>query len=262
MTHTKIVLLAINAIHNPLMLETDNIFKRKRTIEPFSFNQEVADVFDDMVERSVPFYKEIHRIILDILGKSFMPGDKIYDLGCSTGTTIKILHDFIKERFPEKYFEIVGVDNSQAMLKKCQDKLLKNKVSNFSLSCADLEKIELAPSRLTIMNYTLQFINPIKRPELLNKIYNNLRPGGVFILSEKIKAEDNSIDDLLTDLYYDFKRRNGYSELEIAQKREALENVLLPITPNNQIELLKMAGFSRVEVLFRWYNFACYLGVK
>lgn len=242
------------------MLETDNIFKRKRAIEPFSFNDEVADVFDDMVERSVPFYNEIHRIILDVLGKSFMPGDRIYDLGCSTGTTIKILHDFIKNKFPEKYFEIVGVDNSPAMLKNCEKKL--SNISNYSLKCNDLEKIELAPNGLTIMNYTLQFINPIKRPLLLNKIYESLRPGGVFILSEKVKAEDNFIDELLIDLYYDFKRRNGYSELEIAQKREALENVLVPITPNNQIELLKMAGFSRVEVLFKWYNFACYLGVK
>ena len=242
------------------MLETDNIFKQKRTIEPFSFNDEVADVFDNMVERSVPFYNEIHKIILDVLGKSFMPGDKIFDLGCSTGTTIKILHDFIKEKFPEKYFEIIGVDNSPSMLKNCQKKL--NEISNFALKCEDLEKIELTPNGLVIMNYTLQFINPIKRPELLNKIYNSLRPGGVFILSEKVKAEDNFIDNLLIDLYYDFKRRNGYSELEIAQKREALENVLVPITPNNQIELLKMAGFSRVEVLFKWYNFACYLGVK
>lgn len=245
------------------MLETDNIFKRKlKKIEPFQFNDEVASVFDDMVERSVPFYTEIHKILLDILGKSFLPGDRIYDLGCSTGTTIKIIHDFLKENFPDKYFELVGIDNSESMLKTCEKKLKESGVSSFTLLNDDLEKMDFSPSGLFIMNYTLQFINPIKRPELLNKIYNSLRPGGVFILSEKIKAEDSFIDELLTDLYYGFKRRNGYSELEIAQKREALENVLVPITPNNQIELLKMAGFKKVEVLFRWYNFACYLGVK
>jgi tRNA (cmo5U34)-methyltransferase len=161
-----------------------------------------------------------------------------------------------------KNFKLVGIDNSPSMLSICEKKLLENGVKNYELKLSGLENIEFETSGFNIMNYTLQFINPLNRLELLQKIYKSLRPEGVFILSEKIKVENKEIDDLFTDLYYDFKRRNGYSELEISQKREALEKVLNPLTPNSQIELLKMAGFKKVETLFRWYNFASYIGIK
>jgi tRNA (cmo5U34)-methyltransferase len=244
---------------NPLMLQKDTIFKSKQDkIKEFEFNGEVASVFDDMVSRSIPFYGEIHKIILDILSKTFKDGDVIYDLGCSTGNSLLIVNRFLEG----KNFKLVGIDNSPSMLSICEKKLLENGVKNYELKLSGLENIEFETSGFNIMNYTLQFINPLNRLELLQKIYKSLRPEGVFILSEKIKVENKEIDDLFTDLYYDFKRRNGYSELEISQKREALEKVLNPLTPNSQIELLKMAGFKKVETLFRWYNFACYIGIK
>ena len=112
------------------------------------------------------------------------------------------------------------------------------------------------------MNYTLQFIPKDSRPQVLSKIYDALQDDGYFILAEKIKSDENDINDLMIELYYDFKRRNGYSELEISQKREALENVLVPLTPKEQINNLKSAGFQKVEMLFRWYNFCCYLCKK
>ncbi len=115
---------------------------------------------------------------------------------------------------------------------------------------------------MVIMNYTLQFIPRDRRLGLVKKIYDSLNTGGVFIFSEKIVSSNTSVNDLLTDLYYDFKRRNGYSELEISQKREALENVLIPLTAEEQMELLQKAGFVKCEVLFRWYNFACFIGIK
>ncbi len=148
------------------------------------------------------------------------------------------------------------------MLTVTEKKFKDNGINNVELVQSDLEKIVFEPSGFVIMNYTLQFINPLNRLELLQKIYQSLRPGGIFILSEKIKVENSEIESLITDLYYDFKRRNGYSELEISQKREALEKVLNPLTPSSQIELLKIAGFKKVEILFRCYNFACYIGIK
>ena len=112
------------------------------------------------------------------------------------------------------------------------------------------------------MNYTLQFLDPDKRQQVLVNIHNGLREGGVFMLSEKIRVDEEHIHKLLTELYYDFKRRGGYSELEIAQKREALENVLRPITPEQQLEALRDAGFTKVDMIFRWYNFASYIGIR
>ncbi len=230
-------------------------------IKGFQFNDQVADVFDDMVSRSVPFYDEIHKIILDLAGRQELDGKTIYDIGCSTGTTISILDAFLKTK-KESVANFVGIDNSAPMLKKCQQKMKKKKITNVELIEGDALMHNFKKSGMVIMNYTLQFIDPKLRPTLLSKIYRSLEKGGIFIYSEKIKSSNSAVNALLVDLYYDFKRRNGYSELEIAQKREALENVLIPLTPERQIELLKEAGFKRTEVLFRWYNFACFIGIK
>ena len=148
------------------------------------------------------------------------------------------------------------------MVKKAIEKL-DGTLGEVEVRHDDLLKTELSePADLIIMNYTLQFISPEKRQDLLSKIFSSLKPGGTFILSEKINPEQECYFDLITDLYYDFKKRNGYSELEISQKREALENVMKPITPSVQIDLLKSSGFKNSEMIFRWYNFASYLCVK
>lgn len=242
-------------------MKSDTIFKSKLTkIKDFKFNEEVANVFDDMVSRSVPFYDEIHRIILDIARYSIQDDATIIDLGCSTGTTILLLEKLLKKHNQNATF--IGIDNSEEMLKKCQEKLAQKKVRNVRLICEDLTKVELPSSQFIVMNYTLQFLTPEARNKLLHKIYLSLNKDGVFILTEKIKSNNTTINNLLVDLYYDFKRRNGYSELEISQKREALENVLRPTTTEKNIELLKDAGFKKVEILFRWYNFACFIGIK
>jgi len=254
-----------NSTHNyfEVSVETqqDQIFRdEKKQVLPFQFNEEVAHVFDDMVSRSVPFYHEIHRIILDLIDRKYTEGDLIYDLGCSTGTTIKLIHNHLKEKnILSRY---IGIDNSFPMLKKCEEKLSAAGITSAQLFYGDLEDVDFVPSKFIIMNYTLQFIDPQKRIALLKKIYNSLLPGGVFILSEKIVSADEEIDPLLVDLYYDFKKRNGYSQLEISQKREALENVLRPITPEDQMNLLREAGFESKEMIFRWYNFTCYMGLK
>ncbi len=242
-------------------MKKDKFFaKEMASIKSFEFNHDVAEVFDDMVSRSVPFYDEIHKIILDLVDRKY-EGGAIYDLGCSTATTISILDKHFKKR-GFKTPDYIGIDNSAPMLEKASEKIKRNKVINAELVCSDIANVNFRKSGMIIMNYTLQFIKPTERPDLLKKIYKSLDKGGMFILSEKIKSSGHTVNDLLIELYYDFKRRNGYSELEISQKREALENVLIPITPEKQIELLKKAGFKKVEMIFRWYNFACYLGVK
>ncbi len=247
------------------MNKKDQVFKRPiDSIKGFEFDDEVASVFDDMISRSIPFYDEIHRILLDIIDRTLKaPGGTIYDLGCSTGTTIALIDRHLKKKscnsISPKY---IGVDNSKAMIQKCQEKLKLNKVKDVKLLCTDIQKVSLAPSQLIIMNYTLQFIPSIDRVPLLSNIYQSLEKGGGFLLSEKLMAHNHEIDSFITDLYYDFKRRNGYSHLEISQKREALENILVPETPKKNMEMLNSAGFTKVEMIFRWYNFACYLGIK
>ena len=148
------------------------------------------------------------------------------------------------------------------MIDKCCHKLQQGSVTNYQLVCDKIENIDFKKSKLIIMNYTLQFIPVEQRLPLLKRIFKSLENGGILILSEKIISESNDFNPLLTTLYYDFKRRNGYSELEIHQKREALENVLIPLTPSDQLELLKRAGFQKEDMIFRWYNFACFMGIK
>lgn len=242
----------------------DHVFKRRQhEIKAFEFNQTVADVFDDMVSRSVPFYNEIHRLITDY-SNYFTHHDKenvIWDLGCSTGTTIGILDQHLQEN--QKTCRFVGVDNSSPMIEKATQKLNNLNVEKVKLLCGNIEDVKLDDNvDMIIMNYTLQFIREDLRPQILKNIYKSLRPGGVFILSEKINTNDSTFHQLITDLYYDYKRRQGYSELEISQKREALENVLVPLTPNQQINLLHEAGFNHVEQAFRWYNFTSYIALK
>lgn len=244
-------------------MSEDKVYAQPQdVIKSFVFDRKVADVFDDMVSRSVPFYDEIHRIQTDLAKKFVNDGDVILDLGCSTATTIALLDKNLTEAGTKAHF--VGYDNSQAMIEKGQEKINKLSIDKkrVKLKVADLTSVEFPQAQMAVMNYTLQFIEKSERIKLVEKLYNSLRPGGIFVLAEKIICDDDRLDELFVDLYYDFKRRNGYSELEISQKREALENVLVPLRPQDQISLLKVCGFKKVDMLFRWYNFATFIGVK
>lgn len=238
----------------------DEIFGKKRDKpEDFSFNHEVAAVFDDMVERSIPNYGEIHRIVADMVRRYLPDQSTVYDLGCSTGSTIVLMDQVAKSQ--NKTIHYIGVDASAPMLERCREKLSQHQIKAKLLE-ADLTQLEFESCDMVVMDYTLQFIPKEKRTELLTKIYNALKPGGRFVLAEKIASSNSDIQEMITDLYYDFKRRNGYSELEISQKREALENVMVPMTPEQQLQMLASAGFSNVDMVFRWYNFAAWLALK
>lgn len=232
----------------------DHLFGVKiSNIGHFEFNQEVAKVFDDMVSRSVPFYREVHGVLQDIL--PYLPKHHLhaYDLGCSTGTTLKILHRALPD------YHLTGVDASDPMLRECKKKFCQEQRTSIELVCDSIENLTLKESDLVVMNYTLQFIEREKRFPILKQIYKCLAPGGFFFFSEKIKSNHPFFQDLTTDLYYAFKSRNGYSELEISQKREALEDVLCPLSPEENLQLLSDAQFEGA-MLFRWYNFAVFLG--
>jgi tRNA (cmo5U34)-methyltransferase len=200
----------------------DTLFNTKAPADKFEFNERVAEVFDDMLDRSVPFYKQVIEMTAEILGRSLLAGDAVHDLGCSTGTMLLHLARILETR----NLRFVGVDNSKAML----DKALR-KAEMFSLDDRivfieqDITQADFSGAGGVILNYTLQFIKPAVRPEFLKKIYNGLRTRGVLILSEKIVSPHKEINEQFQGSYYQYKKRRGYSELEIANKREALENV-------------------------------------
>ena len=237
----------------------DTLFEKETPAEKFEFNERVADVFDDMLDRSVPFYKHVIEMTSEILGRSLQAGDTVYDLGCSTGTTLIAL---ARELESEK-LKFIGVDNSRAML----DKALR-KAEMFSVADRidfiekDIIQAELSRAGGIILNYTLQFIKPSIRLEFLRNIYNGLRNNGVLILSEKIICKDKQLDQQFLDSYHQYKMRRGYSELEIANKREALENILIPLTIQENCDLLKQAGFTSVETFFQWFNFVSFVARK
>lgn len=231
-------------------------FFNEPIVKQFEFDAKVAAVFDDMVGRSVPYYKEVQELIVSFALKHLSENDRVYDLGCSTASTLLAL-----EQASTKALELYGIDNSQAMIEKAKSKLLAYE-SKVHLSVGDILQTDFKKSHMFISNYTLQFVRPLKRSDLVKKIYDALESNGVFIFSEKVILEDKVLDKEFIDLYYEYKSKQGYSEYEIAQKREALENVLVPYTYEENIEMLKEAGFEVVDTLFRWVNFTTFIAKK
>lgn len=225
----------------------------------FKFGATVANAFDDMVERSVPYYNEIQRMIIEQVCEFAVPDTNVYDLGCSTGTTFLNLDPLVDERV-----RFVGVDDSTDMLQKCIQKLKEAKLKRpYELKNADLHQdFAIENASAVVLCLTLQFVRPIYREKLLRRIYEGLNPGGVLVISEKILAEDSLFNRNFIKYYYDYKRRNQYSDLEISQKREALENVLIPYKLSENIKMLMEAGFSHTEVFFKWYNFSGFIAIK
>ncbi|MBM3416048.1 MAG: carboxy-S-adenosyl-L-methionine synthase CmoA [Bacteroidetes bacterium] len=225
----------------------------------FKFGANVANVFDDMVNRSVPFYAEIQRMMAELAANHAAEGSFVYDLGCSTGTTLIGMDTMV-----DPNIRFIGVDDSQEMLDKCKSKLMELGCSRpYELRCADLSKgIRIENASVVVLCLTLQFVRPIYREQVLKNIFDGLNPGGVLILVEKILAEESQFNRDFIDYYYNYKRRNNYSELEISQKREALENVLVPYKLSENITLLRDQGFHHCEVFFKWYNFAGLVATK
>lgn len=241
-------------------MEADNFFKDESSGKTdFSFSAEVAGVFDDMVSRSVPFYHEMQRMVSELAAKHAQPKTALYDLGCSTGTTLIALDKVVDENVL-----FIGVDESPGMIDKCREKLNSFHLRHdIGLTAVDLtETMPVKHASVVTMILVLQFIRPHNRLQLVKNIYEGMNENGVLILVEKVLTEEKSFNREFIDYYYDFKRRNNYSELEISQKREALENVLIPYKSSENINLLREAGFGEVEIFFRWYNFSGIIAKK
>ncbi len=237
----------------------DRLYRVDTIQEDFVFTEKVAEVFDDMLDRSIPFYSEVVRCSALLLNRLLSPNDSIYDLGCATGTTLiefaRILAD--------KKLRFFGVDNSEFMLDKARLKAeVYSKKESITFINNDITTIQAENVGAFICNYTLQFIRPIQREQFVDHLYNALRPGGILILSEKTINHEKSLNRQYIDIYHTFKRQKGYSELEIAKKREALENILIPFSINENRTLLKKAGFSTIETFFQWFNFVSFIAIK
>jgi len=237
----------------------DNLFASTEAPIKFEFDDSVATVFDDMLTRSVPMYVECQKLVLEMAICFIRNGTKIYDLGCSTGTLINLLATSLPEKSDLIF---IGVDNSAPMLARAKKKLM-----DIAQACELIESdidgdLKMSNASLIIMNYTLQFLSPPRREAMVNKIFQALNPGGAFILIEKVIAESKEMDDLFVQSHHDFKYEKGYSKLEIAKKKEALDNVLIPLKLSENIDLLKNTGFDRIEVFFKWLNFAGIIAVK
>jgi len=226
----------------------------------FDFGEQTTQVFDDMLVRSVPFYDEVQRMITEIVANLVKEKPVIYDLGCSTGTTLLMLAIRLKNTNPR----LVGLDLSVPMLNHAREKAEQTGFTDvITWQQHDLnDPLTSDPADAFIMNLSLQFIRPLNRERLVSSLYQNLKPGGCLILVEKIMPEDSLLNRTYIELYYAFKRRKGYSDLEIAQKREALENILVPYRVNENLELLNRCGFKSPDTFFRWLNFAGFIGIK
>lgn len=249
---------AVDGVHAPQA--HDQVFREPRAAIPdFTFGRDVAAVFDDMVGRSVPFYAEIQRMIMELGADFAVPGTNVIDLGCATGTTLAALNQTVA-----RGVRFIGIDNSDDMLARARDRLADVTAQrDLRLHFADLnEGVRFDNASLVLMVLTLQFIRPLRRERLVADVYRGLNDQGALVLVEKVLGEESLFNRLFIKYYYDMKRRHGYSELEISQKREALENVLIPYKLLENRELLLRTGFRYVDVFFKWYNFCGMVAVK
>jgi len=225
----------------------------------FAFDDSVARVFPDMIKRSVPGYSTIVSMTGVLAGKYAMAGSVLYDLGCSLGASTLAMRQHIQQ----VDCRIISVDNSTAMLERCQSIVdTDTHETPVTLTCADVQDVVITNASVVVLNFTLQFIPRELRDRVISGIYEGLLPGGVMVLSEKVTFEDPHLDELNIELHHQFKRANGYSELEVARKRSALETILLPETLNRHRQRIASAGFSSCDVWFQCFNFASLIALK
>jgi len=244
-------------------MERDRLFERTASrASDFEFDEHVAAVFDDMLVRSIPFYLEQQSMIAEIAARFWTPDSCVYDLGCSTGTMLVRVARTIGPSA-----RLVGYDNAPPMLDRAARKVGESGCANrIDLRFADLNAdpavLDLPDASVITMCWTLQFVRPLSRDQLIRRLYDALLPGGVLLVTEKVLTGSSHMNRLFVELYYDFKKRNAYTDHEITRKREALENVLVPYRIDENIELFRRNGFAIVETFFQWYNFAAFLCVK
>lgn len=228
-------------------------------IKPFEFDERVADVFPDMIQRSVPGYGQTLSMLSVIAKEYAQANSNIYDLGCSLGAASLA----IRQSIEEQDCRIIAVDNSEAMVARCKKNIQRDH-SNCPVDViqSDILGVKINNASIVVMNFTLQFIPLLQRPALLKNIYKGLRPGGVLVLSEKILMESEAENNLMIELHHQYKRLNGYDDMEIAGKRSALENVLVPETLSKHKARLESSGFSEIQLYMQCLNFVSLIAEK
>lgn len=225
----------------------------------FEFNDSVAQVFPDMLQRSIPGYAATIQAIGSLADKYVTPRSRCYDLGCSLGAATIAMGRNISAA----NCRIIAVDLAPAMIERCRRAVDAATItSDVSVVEADIREVEISNASMVVMNYTLQFLSPAERADMLTRIHAGMLPGGLLVLSEKVVDDDAATEKLLVDLHHDFKRRNAYSDLEISRKRAALENVLVPDSEATHKNRLVDAGFSHVGTWLRYFNFISIVAVK
>ena len=237
----------------------DTIYQQDGPVTDFVFDERVAAVFTDMINRSVPGYGTILTLIGTLAERYAQPDSLCYDLGCSLGGATLAMRRQIKA----PNCSIVALDNSPAMIARCKELLARDASSvPVTLQCADILATDIHNASLVVLNFTLQFVPLAQRADLIHRIWTGLRPGGMLVLSEKIQGEDPELNALFIDLHHRFKEQNGYTQTEISRKRAAIENVLVPETLRTHEARLREAGFSSFAVWFQCFNFASMVAVK
>lgn len=242
------------------MNKKDNIYSEyQERIAGFVFDEKVVAVFDDMIRRSVPGYGAAIAMTMVFAEQYTQAGSNCYDLGCSLGTSTLAMRKGINK--PD--CRIIAVDNSQAMITRCRD-IVTQDISDVPVEVvlADIQDIELEKASLVVLNYTLQFLPPLIRDTMIQKIYDSMLPGGCLVLSEKIAFRDETQQKFQIDMHHEFKRLNGYSATEISQKRKSIENVLIPDTLDKHRERLEVCGFEKTVLWFQCFNFVSLAAFK
>ncbi len=238
----------------------DQLYAAKQDkVDDFVFDENVATVFADMIQRSVPGYVALNQLLPTVANSFIRPGTNVYDLGCSLGEATLAIANAIQY----DDVKIIAVDNSQAMIQQLEERITASDLKIFIKPiCSDVVENNIENASFVVLNYTLQFIDWAQRDELIARVYSGLQEDGALLLAEKIIYEDAEEEALMQQLHENFKRDNDYSDLEISQKREALENVLVRDTHEQHIKRLYQAGFSKIFILAKYLNFISYVAVK
>ncbi|WMY95659.1 MAG: carboxy-S-adenosyl-L-methionine synthase CmoA [Arsenophonus sp.] len=225
----------------------------------WEFNEKIANIFPDMIKRSIPGYSNILRITGMLAERFVKPNSFVYDLGCSLGAvTLSILCNSNL-----KNYKIIAIDNSKSMIKLCKKSVYAYKTKiPVEIILEDILNTKINNASMVVLNFTLQFITPIKRQELIDRIYKGLNPGGLLVLSEKFSFNDKKINNLLFNMHYDFKLANGYSVKEIYQKKNMLHNIMITDSIKKHKSRLNIAGFNHYELYFQYFNFGSLLAIK
>jgi tRNA (cmo5U34)-methyltransferase len=239
--------------------KTDTVYSQQQdNIDGFQFNARVADVFENMIERSVPGYGLLLDMIAVLTEKYAQPGTNCYDLGCSLGaSTLRI-----RQNLPQNC-TVIGIDNSAAMVERCKQNMERDhSQATVDIRLENLQETVIENASVVVMNFTLQFVPDEDRAAILKQIVGGLNKGGILILSEKVSFVESQRQNLMTELHHEFKKHQGYSDLEIAQKRTSLENVLISNTQDEHVNRLKEAGFTTAELCVRCLNFVAFIAIK